>query len=494
VNSTGSLPGSGQACVWYTQDETASFTAAYNAAHVANSLSPSNSVGFTTGYGSFVACPAGGYVLSGPILNEQEPSANSMGVGFSGFPGHGCVIYISPLYSTTVPTGACGGTQSGLVYSCQVQSVDVSNFLVDGVGNSTVGTGSYTAGTGLIKFQNVPRLELHGVQVWNWGYSTASPGCFYLQSVGGIVEENVCEDAPTNDQSTAIVATAVQSVTFTNNLWGNHNLSKVVSGSGARNTTGGGVLFVNDFDDECISPPCTQLTSGTVAAMIGGVVLSGLSEDGTSSAYISDMNIGAFGSVSGNLPAITLVAGSFLSSQGSTLRGNGTTAAGAAVIGPATATFVDEGSNSIQNCLNGTCANVTTAQYPTLGFSGGIIPKSSLTHTPNTCYDVTSPAILASTVLCNQLLDQNYQLLNIAVSSTTTTACATAPNVTLSDGTNTATITLTSGASTWSSTGLSTVFKAGNTFVVTYDTNAGVCATPPTNLAVSYVLQSVLNN
>ncbi len=143
---------------------------------------------------------------------------------------------------------------------------------------------------------------------------------------------------------------------------------------------------------------------------------------------------------------------------------------------------------------------MTAANYATLGFNGGVVPKATVTHTPNTCHLTITPIVNATTyTLCNNLLDQNYQILNISASSFAATTCPTAPIITISDGVQSTTMTLTTAKNAWKSTvdtsmGINNVFASGNTITVKYDVGAlSACATPPTNLAISYVLQSVLN-
>jgi hypothetical protein len=158
------------------------------------------------------------------------------------------------------------------------------------------------------------------------------------------------------------------------------------------------------------------------------------------------------------------------------------------------------GGNEFRNCPGGPpCPLVTAATYAS-AFAGGIVPKATVTHTPNTCYAVTGNLLATAQNLCSFLNDQNYQVLNITAQSGGTTpansACATPPVITFSDGTRTATLTMTTAKTQWSSsvdtvTNLNQVFASGTTLTISIGANT--CATPPVNVAVSYVLQSVLN-
>jgi hypothetical protein len=75
---------------------------------------------------------------------------------------------------------------------------------------------------------------------------------------------------------------------------------------------------------------------------------------------------------------------------------------------PGRATFVDMGGNDIRNCQGPSPRPfVTPANYATLGFNGGIVPKATVTHTPNTCHLTITPMVNAMAyALCNNLLDQ----------------------------------------------------------------------------------------
>ena len=89
-------------------------------------------------------------------------------------------------------------------------------------------------------------------------------------------------------------------------------------------------------------------------------------------------------------------------------------------------------------------------------------------------------------------------ITRIMASSTTVTACTVAPVVTLSDGTVSWTLTITTAKSQWDSavdvsTGVgTTIAKPNGTIQVT--NTAGTCTTPPTNFAVSYNIAPILSN
>lgn len=133
----------------------------------------------------------------------------------------------------------------------------------------------------------------------------------------------------------------------------------------------------------------------------------------------------------------------------------------------------------------------------------GNLPKALLNNPiPNTCYYTITPVANATTVtLCNFSTGTATNVTRIRASSQVTTTCATAPIITISDGTATQTLTLTSAKNSWdsavdASTGVgTTIFKPNGTITVKYDVAAAsACATPPTNLAISYNISPILSN
>lgn len=162
-----------------------------------------------------------------------------------------------------------------------------------------------------------------------------------------------------------------------------------------------------------------------------------------------------------------------------------------------TLTYTTAGSNLGALGAGGTayCRNLQT-------FSGNL-PKALLNNPiPNTCYVTITPIVNATTyLLCNFRTQSATNITRIMASSQTTTTCATAPIITISDGTASQTLTLTSAKSSWdsavdTSTGVgTTIFKPNGTITVKYDAAAAsACATPPTQLAISYNVSPILSN
>jgi hypothetical protein len=133
----------------------------------------------------------------------------------------------------------------------------------------------------------------------------------------------------------------------------------------------------------------------------------------------------------------------------------------------------------------------------------GTLPVALLNNPiPNTCYVTITPIVNATTyTLCNFFLGSATNINHIKASSQVTTTCATAPIITISDGTVSETMTLTTAKNSWdssvdTSTGVgTTIFKPNGTITVKYDVGtASACATPPTQLSVSYNVTPILSN
>lgn len=167
-----------------------------------------------------------------------------------------------------------------------------------------------------------------------------------------------------------------------------------------------------------------------------------------------------------------------------------------------------------------TATSATTITYTTIGSgigaagAGGFfycrnlqsytgnLPIALLNNpVPNTCYATSALANGTSVLLCNFVAQSATNITRITASSTTTTACATPPIVTISNGTGSVTLTLTTAKTQWdsavdTSTGVgATIFKPNTTLTVKYDAGAlSVCATPPTNFSLSYNISPILSN
>jgi hypothetical protein len=201
---------------------------------------------------------------------------------------------------------------------------------------------------------------------------------------------------------------------------------------------------------------------------------------------------------SGGAPNASCTAGDSLIVQGVNPPGyNGYYPFGVVSVNSTTLTYTSVGSTMGAAGAGGTftCRNMQSYS--------GTLPKALLNNpVPNTCNVTISPIVNATTYLmCNLETQTATNVTRIKASSVATTTCSTAPIITISDGTVSETLTLTSGKTQWdssvdASTGVgTTIFKPNGTVTVKYDAGAlSSCTTPPTNLAVSYNVSPILSN
>lgn len=202
--------------------------------------------------------------------------------------------------------------------------------------------------------------------------------------------------------------------------------------------------------------------------------------------------------------------GDALMVQGATISGyNGYYPAGAAsgitAVTATTISYTTAGSNLGTLTAGGFafCRNLLTYT--------GNLPRALLNNPiPNTCYLTITPITNATTFnLCNWGAGQATNITRITASSQVVTTCATAPIVTISNGTVSETLTLTSGKQFWdsfnnqdASTGVgTTIFKPSisltgtDRITIKYDAGAlSSCTTPPTNLGLTYTISPILSN
>lgn len=168
------------------------------------------------------------------------------------------------------------------------------------------------------------------------------------------------------------------------------------------------------------------------------------------------------------------------------------TTSGITAVTATTLTYTTAGSNLGALGAGGTanCRNLQTYS--------GTLPKALLTPSWNTCNATIAPLPATATTICNQFIDRAVNIARIKASSNVVTACTGAPVVTITDGTVSVTLTLTTAKSSWdstvdASTGTgTTIFKPNGTLTATVGANT--CATPPTNLAVTYNSMAILSN
>jgi hypothetical protein len=487
-------------CIWYTKDATSAFTTANTAARSSISTTNDPNVGPTIGTSpGSVYCPEGGYAISGRIFS-QIGTGSTTGPNFIGAGKGKCNIYIIP--GTVDPND---GFAVLIQFYNSIGGV-MQGFSIDGLAFGSTFTHP------VVQMYAMQQFRAEDFSVTNTAQGDGSQATVdFRNSTNGVISNVFVQGSNNKDNDYACGFNGTQSTHVRALTCSNHNQTALFMGNGLTNGFrgiggGNGVLVEQSTIDECGSTTldCIILQTGGLANFVGGWLGVGnanraaVSIDGTSMGYFSNMNIGQFGSTTVNSIGIRLASGGIANVSMSDIRGNG--AAGIAVTGPAGAIFNDIGGNRIVNCVSGVCSAVTAATYATLGFTGGIVPKATVTHTPNTCFAVTGNLLATAQNLCTFLNDQNYQLLNITAQSGGTTpaasACATPPVITFSDGTRTATMTMTTAKTQWNSgvdsvTNLNQVFASGTTLTISIGANT--CATPPANVSVSYVLQSVLN-
>ena len=87
------------ACVWFTQKDTSAFISAQTAAVAGSTTSSAFIPSYqspTLGYPSNIYCPAGGYVVDGPIYTYAPTTNDAITPFFTGAGMGTCVIYLSP--------------------------------------------------------------------------------------------------------------------------------------------------------------------------------------------------------------------------------------------------------------------------------------------------------------------------------------------------------------------------------------------------------------
>jgi hypothetical protein len=484
-------------CVWYTQQDHTAIFSAYNAADVGAQK------GFEPAYNSptvvrpgRVFLPKGGYVVCGTIYNDINHANNSIeGVSFIGEPGTD--IYVAPCF--VPPNGSFNVGTLFLVYLNN--RAEFAHFTLHGMSfkNTNLSTNQYLFGT-----LSSGRTWVHDVNITEWGSSISNTAAFAMASTAGMnrVENLLVQGSSSGDVSIGCYFDTV-ALDLVSSFCSNHYINFKVNGSGQRTTSGPHFVLHGYQNDECGTNglACFQIVNSTVNCLGcellnpgGGVASASL--DTTSSLYLNDSSLYTYFTDSGNSSSVVLAGNAQVYATGSNFSGNNTSAA---IAGPSTATFADLGGNKWFNQVTGVLTACTAANYATCAFSGGVVPKATVTHTPNTCYAVTGNLLATAQNICTFLNDQNYQVLNITAQSGGTTptnsSCTVAPVITLSDGTRTATLTMTTGKTQWSSavdaSTVNSVFASGTTLTISIAANT--CGTPPSNVAVSYVLQSVLN-
>lgn len=272
----------------------------------------------------------------------------------------------------------------------------------------------------------------------------------------------------------------------------NQSWSNVQAGNNGQNWDIGGVndiLISGGFEDEesnvtmaLTNSQFVRMSNVTMLGATGGADI-GITIDGTSSLWMDQCQV-EIQSIAGGV-AVSIAAGGKLTAQSSTFgTGNSTTNASITNNG----TFFDNGQN-LCTTFSG-AANNSGGTVPGSCQSNASIGKTiaSLTHSITNFVEGT--VNLAASTIGTWTPDQNINVTRIQVANTAgNTTCATPPVLSLSNGTTTQTLTLTSGQSTWDTGVIFKQFISGTAITLT-QTAAAACATPPVNLNVSILWQA----
>lgn len=470
--------GSAQNCFWGTQDDTSAILAASTAA--ANGASTSNANSHQTGpslvYPGTVYVPDGGYIVSGNIFTYTGSQGFAVSPSFEGESSGKTVFYLAPTYS--LATAPLINYTNGGYFKLQDFSVQGGNFIF---------TGPAASFSGLINIVGANNFTMSSVELDNMGYSTNFSTPLQVSTArGGVFTNLYIQDAPAADGAYGAYFVSDDGILLLNPTVSNHQRNVFINASAPRDALHLGFTIVNPFFDECnvgAGFACTILSNST-ASIVGGAIMGGhgawpMEVQSGSIAYLSDVNVGDFSSTSNNA-AIQLDSGGTVYSSMSTIRGNGT---GVAIAN--SGTYFDVGGNLYQNCTNNTCSTATIAQ----SFSG-TQPVAALTHS------ATNPFIPTDTAQTWMQMtpDQPVRITRIQVTPANggSVSCTVTPVFQIANGTT----TLTQNIANATATDDSGVISTGNTFVagtaITFAISAaGTCTTPPANMNVNVMWQSV---
>jgi len=485
VATVAAASASNNVCAWGTQDDAAPINAAITAAmpNAANSGTEGGPWTALNPLPQTVYLPCGGYIIASARIQIYLATGGQI-PNFEG--QYSNCVYLLP--SPSLPNYADG---TGWLFRDLGTSNSVGGFTIYGL--SGLGEGS----AAIAFFQSTGLGKIHDLNCFQIGANAGEQGIYVISANEAIYNIRLqgCAGAG------SLYLNGPANVDVYNALLSNGSGNLVVSGCSTPQLAGSAVTFHGGLIDEGGTTTASVITCPAGVRFLGTTIwgttgATALAVDSTSNVYLNDATVVPYNN-NNNVTALSIAGSGHVFATSTIFQGTGT---GALVNAPSTASLVDEGGNT---WLYGTSPAACTPSNYTTCFTGGIIPKASITHSAgNTCYAESLAGNLLATAqnLCNTLLDQHYQLLSIAAQSGGTTpansSCATPPVITLSDGTRSATMTMTSGKTSWQSnvdsvTNINQVFASGA--LLTVSIGANTCATPPVNVSVTYVLQSVLN-
>lgn len=265
--------------------------------------------------------------------------------------------------------------------------------------------------------------------------------------------------------------------------------------AGGLNIAAGGMLeasdvrFISSGTATCIANSGSLRDNGGNSCESAFVIVSGTSTGTT--AVLTLSNTGAAVNANCSVGDSLLVEGTGIAGY------SGYFPFGITAVSATTLTYLTQGSNLGVLTAGGVAHCRNLQKY------SGTLPTALLNNpVPNTCYVTITPIVNATNyLLCNFRTQTATNITRITASSQNVTACATAPIITISDGAVSQTLTLTTAKNSWdsavdASSGVgTTIFKPNGTITVRYDAAAAsACATPPTQLSVSYNISPILSN
>lgn len=483
VNGAANL--SGNVCVWATQDDTAAIVAAVAAASTPTaSYDPSSTRQSLVPAPHTVYLPEGGYLVTSQFFNASGAASNALCPSLIGQDWTKTIIYI-PGSGFTSP----GTSNANLINYSNCNGIKLGDFTINGL---FAVPGNIAANEDNILLNSIREFLIENLEVQNLGGRNNAATLDIGNSQSGIVRNIWIQGSSSagNTQYQALYHNAIGILTegflFSNNT-GTTGINLGVNNSAGGTPAAGHLSFVGGVVDECgSSTACTIINFSSNVDISDTTIWAGHLEadgglwvTGTSQLRANNISVGEYNNTA-NQNGMQVDSGSIAYLSMSNIWGVGT---GVALVN--NGTVQDVGGNIWQHCSNTTCSAATLAQS-----YSGTAPLSSLTHSANTFF---LGGTFGAATFGNQTPDQNIIITKIQAISTTSTTCVTAPVVTFANGTNTATLTLTTGKTQWdsavdSSTGLPVQFISGTAF--TAAVSAGSCVTPPTNLNVTYTWQS----
>lgn len=359
--------GSGQMCVYGTQDDTSAINSASNAAIASAggaSFIPQQGPGII--HPGTVYVPAGGYIVSGPIFNFASTTRYSVAPNFRGEGRGQTVFYVAPTFNMTSTAVALIRYADAADFTLADFSVWGADALLKGVAGGQYGLISLgDGGNG----PRVDRFVMRNVEINNIGFNQAGGGVLgvYTGENGTIDSVYIQQGAP-NSSEYAAYFVGSSGITILNSVFSNHFKNLYLNNVGANIPQQFEALYfgfqvIGGFDDECgaTSSACLVVDANSVASFYGVTMFGNTTDyaaevDGV--AYFNNVDAGTYlANASGN--GVHVASGGTLYSSGSVFHETGASNIALTNAG----TVFDLGGNRYLNCVqNGSCSTATLAQ------------------------------------------------------------------------------------------------------------------------------------